>query len=80
MDRLMEHFRNVRQNCQTHIVGRHYNSHGHNGLRDIRVYILDFIPVHPESMTATQVRDSAERIKWIYRLRSQVPIGLNLFD
>ena len=79
MDRLMEHFRNIRQNCQTHIVGHHYNSHGHNGLRDIRVHILDFIPVHPESMTATQVRDSAER-KWIFRLRSQVPIGLNLFD
>ena len=79
MDRLMEHFRNIRQNCPTHIVGRHYNLQGHNGLQDVRVLILDFIPVHPESTAAAQIRDSAER-KWIFCLRSQVPIGLNLFD
>ena len=79
MDRLMEHFRNIRQKCQTHIVGRHYNSQGHGGLRDVRVYILDFIPAHPESMAAANMRDSVEK-KWIFRLRSQVPIGLNLFD
>ena len=69
MDRLMEHFRNI----------RHYNSQGHNGPRDVRVFILDFIPFHPESTAAAQIRDSAER-KWIFHLRSQVPIGLNLFD
>ena len=75
----MEHFRNIRQKCQTHIVGRHYNSQRHGGLRDVRIYILDFIPAHPESVSAAQMRDSVEK-KWIFRLRSQVPIGLNLFD
>ena len=79
MDRLMEHFRNIRQQCQTHIVGRHYNSQGHGWLRDVRVYVLDFMPAHPESMVAATMRNSVEK-KWIFRLRSQVPIGLNLFD
>ena len=52
MDRLMEHFLNIRQNCNTHIVGRHYNSRDHNGLDDVMVHILDFIQAHPDSKIA----------------------------
>ena len=79
MDRLIEHIRNIRQSNDTHIVGRHFNSHNHNGLNDISVYILDFIHAHPDSLTASEYRDIKEKM-WIYRLRSQTPIGLNLFD
>ena len=79
MDRLMEHFRNIRQNNDIHIVGRHYNSRNHEGLNDLKVYVLDFIHAHPDSDTAAEVRNVREKL-WIYRLRSQTPIGLNLFD
>ena len=79
MDRLMEHLRNIRQRCDTHIVGRHYNSQGHDGTMNVIVHILEFIPSHPDSATAATLRDQAER-KWIFRLRSLVPMGLNLFD
>ena len=79
MDRLMEHFRNIRQQCQTHIVGRHYNSNTHQGVEDVEVFVLEFISAHPESANATHLRDTMER-KWIYRLRSLVPTGLNLFE
>ena len=79
MDRLKEHFRNIRQKCDTHIVGRHYNAQGHSGLWDLTVHILDFISAHPDSQTASTLREIAEG-KWIYRLISQVPTGLNLFD
>ena len=79
MDRLMEHFRNIRQGCNTHIVGRHYNLPGHTGLNNVSVSILEFISAHPESARASAIRDGAEK-KWIYRLRSLVPIGLNVFD
>ena len=75
----MEHFRNIRQKCRTHIVGRHYNSHDHNGLDDVLVHVLDFAHAHPDSQIASTVRDTVEK-QWIYRLRSQTPIGLNLFD
>ena len=37
MDRLMEHFRNIRQNNDIHIVGRHYKSRDHEGLNDLSV-------------------------------------------
>ena len=79
MDRLMEHFRNIRQDRGTHIVGRHFNTPGHNGLNDLNIFVLDFIRAHPESPQAAKMRDDIEK-KWIYRLRSQVPLGLNLFD
>ena len=79
MDRLMEHFRSIRQRCDTLIVSRHFNSAGHNGVEDVEIYILEFIHTHPNSENAARTRDSSEK-KWIYRLRSLTPIGLNLFD
>ena len=79
MDCLMEQHRNIRQDRGIHIVGRHFNTPGHNGLDDLKIYVLDFIRVHPESKQAAQLRDEIEK-KWIYMLRSQVPLGLNLFD
>ena len=79
MDRLMEHFRNIRNRCPTHIIGRHYNSDTHSGLQDLRVYVLEFIRAHPDSKAAAAIRDTAER-RWIYRLRSLAPLGLNLLD
>ena len=42
VERMREHYRNVRQNCTTHIIGRHYNSAGHVGIPDMRVFILEF--------------------------------------
>ena len=79
MDRLMEHFRSIRQNNNTLMVSRHYNSTGHNGIEDMRVYILEFINAHPDSAIAARTRDTTEK-RWIYRLRSLTPMGLNLFD
>ena len=58
---------------------RHYNSTGHNGIEDIRVYILEFINAHPDSAIAARTRDTTEK-RWIYRLRSLTPMGLNLLD
>ena len=79
MDLLMEHFRNIRTKCLSHIRGRHYNSGAHSGLDGMRVYILEFIHSHPDSKAAAAIRDKAER-KWIYRMRSLAPLGLNLLD
>ena len=67
MDRLMEHYRNIRQDRGTHIVGRHFNKPGHKGLNDLNIYVLDFIRAHPESPQAAKMRDDIEK-KWIYRL------------
>ena len=79
MDRIMEHLRNIRQRCQTHIVSRHYTRSDHDGIENMIIHILDFIPAHPDSKSATELRNRCER-KWIFRLRSIVPNGLNISD
>ena len=79
VERLREHFRNMRQNRYEHIVGRHYNQPGHTGISDMSVYILEFIKAPPDSATAFALREKAKRM-WIYRLRSAIPSGLNLMD
>ena len=43
MDRLMEHYRNIRQHRGIHIVGRHFNTPGHNCLNDLKIFVLVFI-------------------------------------
>ena len=77
-DRLMEHFRIIRQQCRTHIVGHHYNSNAHEGEDDVEVFVLEFISAHPESAKATHLRDTMER-NWISCQRSLIHTGLNLF-
>ena len=79
VERMREHYRNVRQNCTTHIIGRHYNSAGHVGIPDMRVYILEFIRAPTDSQDAKHLRDICKR-RWIYQLRLIIPTGLNVMD
>ena len=79
VERLSEHFPNIRQNRDAHIVGRHYNLPGHSGIQNMSVYILEFVSAPPDSDIARELRERAEK-KWIFRLRSMLPHGLNLMD
>ena len=78
-ERIGEHFTTIRRNKQQYVVGRHFNSTGHTGTRDVRIYVLEFISIPPDSPDAKSRREDVE-LKWIYRLRSAVPLGLNLMD
>ena len=53
----MEHFRNIRQNDNTHRVGCHFISNYHNRLNDISDYIFDFIYAHPDIAMLAEVED-----------------------
>ena len=79
MNRMMEHFRNVRQNCQTDIVSRHYTRPDHDRISDMILYILEFIPPHHNSAIEAKRRNKAE-INWIFPMRTPVPSGLNIHD
>ena len=79
VERLREHFRNINQNSTNHIVGRHYNSPEHPGTAAVETHILCFIRSNPNNPASRSVRLKAE-LKWIHRLRSFVPTGLNLMD
>ena len=79
VERLREHVRNIRQNTDIHIVGRHYNEPDHNGVESLEVQVLNFCKGHPDSKTSLKMRLESE-LKWIKRLRSYVPTGLNLMN
>ena len=79
VERLREHVRNINQNTDIHIVGRHYNESDHNGVKSLEVQVLNFCKGHPDSKTSLKMRLELES-KWIKRLRSDVPTGLNLMN
>jgi hypothetical protein len=60
-------------------VGIHFAQKDHNGTKDVKIQILDFINLHPNSKKAKQVRLRVEK-KWIHTLRSPAPNGMNIFD
>ena len=60
-------------------IGRHFTDTYHSGLKDVRIHILQFIPAPGNSIPAKALRDDLER-KWIHRLKTLSPLGLNLAD
>ena len=53
--------------------------HDTNQNPNITIHVLEFIRAPPSSVKAQELRDSTER-KWITRLNTLVPQGLNLQD
>ena len=60
-------------------IGRHFSSHNHHGTSDIIIHVLDFISAPSKSPPGQLQRDDLER-KWIHRLQTISPRGLNLAD
>ena len=69
--------RNINQNTDKHIVGRHFNESDHNGIKSLSVQIVNFAKGHPDSKSSLTMGLELESM-WIKGLRSYVPTGLNL--
>ena len=78
-ERMCEHFRYITQHNSTHSVGRHFNQEDHNGLGNVKLHVLQFGKLNPDSKESLEIRLEFERL-WIHRLRSTTPMGLNVFD
>ena len=78
-ERIGEHYTSIRKKKKHLVVGRHYNTTGHTGTNDVKIYILDFVTTPPNAIHSKSKREALES-KWIFRLRSTVPLGLNLED
>ena len=77
--RMVEHFSYITKPDLTQPIGKHFNSRNHPKLDAVEIYVLKFIKGHPDSQSAKKMRDDHE-IKWIHRLRSELPYGLNSMD
>jgi hypothetical protein len=85
--RLQEHLRSItkgkRESTQVQVspqpVGIHFSQSDHDGIKDLKIQILDFVNFHPDSKRAQETRLKVEK-KWIHTLRSPAPNGMNIFD
>ena len=76
---MREHFLSVSKADNNLIVGAHFNTNSHSGIEDILITILEFIKAPPDSESAKILRDKME-LKWIHRLSTVLPLGLNTMD
>ena len=60
-------------------VSRHFTQKDHDGLKDVEIFVLDYIYKHPKSNRANALRDCIE-YNWINRLKTHAPLGINSID
>jgi hypothetical protein len=91
-ERLYEHLRNIKQALEVrdnpdskikkqdlHTVGVHFAQEDHNGLQDLKILVLDFVNLHPDSEVSETIRLRVEK-KWIHQLRCPAPFGMNFMQ
>ena len=59
-ERIGEQLTSTRKNKKHLVVGCHYNGSGHNGIRDVKIFILDFVKTPPHSASSKQRRKTLE--------------------
>ena len=79
IDRFGKHFYNITLPKLDDPIGRHFAKPDHHQLDDVTIHILEFIKSPSNSKAAKGCRDFAER-KWIHRLMTISPQGLNLAE
>jgi len=79
MDRFQSHFYNISRNHRDDPIGFHFNLPGHTGTNNIQIHILQYILQAPNSYSGALTRDTTEK-KWIHRLHTVAPLGLNSMD
>ena len=63
-----------------HVCGKKFfNTNGHKGIHNIKVYMLDFIYAHPESKRPKSLRNTIE-FGYIHRIGMNAPKGMNVLD
>ena len=77
-ERMTGHIHTIKSKQNHKPVPQHYNSAGHCGFDDIRIFILKFCQTPPDD-AHRRYREIAER-KWQDRLHSSYPWGLNRED
>jgi hypothetical protein len=75
--RFQGHFYKIKCNSKVDGVGAHFSSQDHNGTNDLKIQVLEFIRLPPDSGNALNLRLKIEK-KWIHLLRCPAPYGINL--
>ena len=80
-ERFQNHFGQIKtKNCSTETdVSRHFTKKDHDCLKDVEIFVLDYIYKHPKSNKVNALRDCI-KYNWINRLKSHAPLGINSID
>ena len=81
LTRFNSHYYDISHNNDT-TVARHFNTCPQSQpakLEGLHISVLSFIPAPPDTKAGQTERDKEEK-RWIHRLSSVVPRGLNLLD
>ena len=77
--RFQGHYYKINSNRATDGVGSHFALPNHNGTKDLKIQVLEFIRLPPDSARARILRLQLEK-NWIHKLRCPAPYGLNIMD
>ena len=78
-NRFYNHYFHIRESTQDKAVSRHMSDNNHNTNWNFSISVLEFIKVAPDGPGAKDVRDRVER-KWIHRMKTSSPDGMNIDD
>ena len=76
--RMYNHFRDIRMSNRTRACGAHFSTPPHLGLKDVKLFVLEFCST-PKDLLHRTDREACER-RWQFRLRSNFPLGINRDD
>lgn len=79
MERFQGHFGAIKREEKTTLINDHFNRIDHNGVQDFEIHVMDFINLEAKSETGKALRLKLES-RWINRLRSAFPDGLNYLE
>ena len=77
--RFHAHFFSIRHHKQTDAVDLHFSGLDHNWTKDVRINVLEFSKLPPQSNEALDLRFKIEKY-WIHKLMCPAPRGLNIMD
>ena len=79
MERFQGHFGAIKREEKNTLINDHFNRMDHHGVQDFEIHVLDFIKVEAKSDEGKALRLKSES-RWINRLRSAFPDGLNYME
>jgi hypothetical protein len=76
-DRFVHHYYDINLPNKEKTVSKHFSLPTHNGIKDMKINVLEFIKKPPRSPQSVAIRSRVEK-NWTHLFRCMAPLGLNI--